>query len=231
MNFPILCIDTATKACSVSLFDREKVWAQRNVIEDGYVHAEQLHVLCDEVLHEAGIEAEDLHAVAVGKGPGSYTGLRIGVSAAKGFAFGVGIPLISLPTLQIMSAAALDCENIEEGILRPLLDARRMEVYSAAYDISLREMKHCQALLLEESPFAQELEKGPVYFFGDGMPKAREDLQAHPHARFIEDIHPNTALVKDLVFKKLEAGDVEDVAYFEPFYLKDFIAKLPKKML
>jgi tRNA threonylcarbamoyladenosine biosynthesis protein TsaB len=204
---------------------------ERNLIEEGYTHAEQLHVLIDEMLKESDMKLTDLSAIAVGKGPGSYTGLRIGVSAAKGFAFGCSIPLISTPTLQTMSAYALEEENIEEGMLRPLLDARRMEVYSASYNLHLDEQEECKALLLEEDPFKTELDSGLVYFFGDGMEKSKDLLAQYPNARFILGIYPKASAMRELVVKKWLAKDFEDSAYFEPFYLKDFIAKLPKRML
>jgi tRNA threonylcarbamoyladenosine biosynthesis protein TsaB len=227
----ILCMDTATKACSVSLLSEEEVLTERNLIAEGYVHAEKLHVLIDEVLKEVGLTPRELSAVAVGKGPGSYTGLRIGVSAAKGLAYGADIPLISIPTLQMMSAMALESTSNSKGVLRPMLDARRMEVYSAAYDLELKEVDACKALLLEEEPFEEELDKGPVYFFGDGMAKSRELLSAHSNARFIEEVYPKSSAAKSLVFAKFSIEEFEDVAYFEPFYLKEFVAKMPKKML
>lgn len=226
-----LCLDTSTKACTVALVNEEGTLNERNLIEEGYTHAEQLHVLINEMLSESKIDLQSLSAIAVGKGPGSYTGLRIGVSAAKGFAFGCSLPLIAIPTLQTMSAYALEKAEVKEGSLRPLLDARRMEVYSASYDLSLEEKEECKALLLEELPFKAELDAGPVYFFGDGMEKARSQLSESPNARFIEGVFPKASAMRELVVKKWLAKDFEDTAYFEPFYLKDFIAKLPKKML
>jgi tRNA threonylcarbamoyladenosine biosynthesis protein TsaB len=230
----ILNLDTATKACTVALWKDDRVIAQREVIEDGYTHAERLHVLIDEVINEAGISYSELDAIAVGKGPGSYTGLRIGVSAAKGLAYGVDIPLISLPTLQIMSAMALEhIDTDEKFLLRPLLDARRMEVYSAAYDLSLDEQERCRAHIFdeEERPFEAELAYGPVYFFGDGMEKCREILSAYENARFVSDVYPFARMMGGLAQAKLDAGLIEDTAYFEPFYLKEFVAKVGKKML
>ncbi|NND95047.1 MAG: tRNA (adenosine(37)-N6)-threonylcarbamoyltransferase complex dimerization subunit type 1 TsaB [Flavobacteriales bacterium] len=226
-----LCLDTSTKACSVALVNEHGTIEERNLIEDNYTHAEKLHVIIDELLTTSEIKLSELTAIAVGKGPGSYTGLRIGVSAAKGFAFGSNIPLISIPTLQTMSSFALDKGKIEKGILRPLLDARRMEVYSAAYDLDLNESKECKALLLEEDPFHSELDSGVVHFFGDGMEKARKLLSKHPNASFIEDVYPRASCMRPIVLEKWKSKDFEDTAYFEPFYLKDFIAKLPKKMV
>ena len=230
----ILNLDTATKACTVALWKDDRVIAQREVIEDGYAHAERLHVLIDEVIKEADIQYSELDAIAVGKGPGSYTGLRIGVSAAKGLAYGVDIPLISLPTLQIMSAMAVEHIGPEEKfLLRPLLDARRMEVYSAAYDPNLNELETCRAHIFEEEerPFEADLTNGLVYFFGDGMEKCREILSGYENARFISEVYPFARMMGSLAQAKLDAGTVEDTAYFEPFYLKEFVAKVGKKML
>lgn len=228
----ILSLDTATKACSVALWQDNEVLAQRVVIEDGYTHAEQLHVLIDEIVKETEITFNDIEAIAVGKGPGSYTGLRIGVSTAKGLAYSVDVPLISLPSLQIMAVmAGIEITQSEDCLLRPLLDARRMEVYSAAYDILLVEQEACAAHIIDEQSFAAELESGIVYFFGDGMMKCKEVLSRHKNARFIEGIFPSAAFMGPLANDKLQAGLVEDVAYFEPYYLKEFIAKPPKKML
>lgn len=230
----ILTLDTATKACTVALWKDDGVIAHREVIEDGYAHAERLHVLIDEIMREADCSYSQLDAIAVGKGPGSYTGLRIGVSAAKGFAYGVDIPLVSLPTLQIMSAMALQVIDSEEKfVLRPLLDARRMEVYSAAYDQTLAEVEVCRAHIFEEEerPFEADLRNGLVYFFGDGMEKCREILSGYENARFVPDIYPSATMMGGLAQAKLDAGAVEDTAYFEPFYLKEFVAKVGKKML
>lgn len=226
-----LCLDTSTKACTVALVDEKGSINERNLIEECYTHAEKLHVLIDEMLQESQMKFTDLNAIAVGKGPGSYTGLRIGVSAAKGFAFGCSIPLMSLPTLQTMSAYAMEKSDLQEGILRPLLDARRMEVYSASYDLKLAELNECKAQLLEEKPFESELDTGLVYFFGDGMEKAKAVLSEHSNARFIDDIYPKASSMHSVVLKKWKEKDFEDTAYFEPFYLKEFIALKSKKML
>jgi tRNA threonylcarbamoyladenosine biosynthesis protein TsaB len=230
----ILCLDTATKACTVALWKDYEVVAKRDVLEEGYTHAERLHSLIDSVIRVAGIPYSALDAIAVGKGPGSYTGLRIGVSTAKGLAYSLEKPLISLPTLQIMSAMAIqDMDENGQGILRPMLDARRMEVYSAAYDFNLKEQNACKAHILDEGKhgFEENFARGPVYFFGDGMEKCRNLLSTRHNAHFIPDVYPSAAHMGQLAEEKLERGDVEDTAYFEPFYLKEFVAKPAKKLL
>ena len=230
----ILCLDTATKACSVALWKDNAILANREVLEDGYAHAERLHALIDTVVREADISFKDIDAFAVGKGPGSYTGLRIGVSATKGFAYSLDKPLISLPTLQIMSAMAnKGIDDSKQGLLRPMLDARRMEVYSASYDFNLKEKEPCKAHIFEEGKhgFEEDLEKGPVYFFGDGMEKCRSLLSTHLNAQFIADVFPSAVHMGQLAQEKLNRGDIEDTAYFEPFYLKEFVAKPAKKLL
>jgi tRNA threonylcarbamoyladenosine biosynthesis protein TsaB len=228
----ILSTDTSTKACTVSLAVNGEVIAQRAIHEEGFSHAEQLHVLMQATMSEAGQDWKDLDAVAIGKGPGSFTGLRIGVSAAKGLCYAMDIPLISLPTLQVMCAHALQLERLPtNAILRPMLDARRMEVYTAAYSRDLSEVSPCEAKVIEEGAFKEELGKGPVYFFGDGMEKCRQLLEVSANSHFIKDIIPGAESMARLAQKAFDSKKFEDVAYFEPFYLKDFIAKPPKKMV
>jgi tRNA threonylcarbamoyladenosine biosynthesis protein TsaB len=228
----ILSTDTSTKACTVSLADNGTVIAQNSLHEEGFSHAEQLHVLMQATLSDSGHTWKELDAVAIGKGPGSYTGLRIGVSAAKGICYALGIPLISLPTLQVMSAQALRLGEIpQNALLRPMLDARRMEVYTASFDSSLQEVTPCEAKVIEEDAFLDELEKGPVYFFGDGMEKCRSQLETMPNAYFIKDVFPGAESMAELAQQAFNQKRFEDVAYFEPFYLKEFIAKPPKKMV
>ncbi len=227
----ILCMDTATKACSVALCSNGEVLSERNLIEEGYVHAEKLHVLVSEVLIESGKNLNELDAIAAGSGPGSYTGLRIGISTAKGFCYGSNIPLIGIPTLQIMAAAAKEKINSSEFTLRPLIDARRMEVYSTAYGPELDELDPCKAIIMDDSSFSSELDQGPVYFFGDGMEKCRTLLSSHSNARFIAEIFPRASAMGWIAELRFSKNEVEDVAYFEPFYLKEFQAKKSRPML
>lgn len=226
----MICLDTSTKCCSVAIINPSGVEAEKTLIEEGYVHAEQLHVLIQDVLSEAGLKSAELAAVAVGSGPGSYTGLRIGVSAAKGLAYAVGIPLIAIPSLQIIaSAAQASCSDAH--CIRPMIDARRMEVFSQAYSPALEAQDECQAHIIDEESFCSELDQGLVYFCGDGMAKCKAILGGHENARFADDVHPLASAMYPIARQKFEAKDYEDVAYFEPFYLKEFVAKKSKPML
>ena len=165
-------------------------------------------------------------------GPGSYTGLRIGVSMAKGVCYGHGIPLVAVPTLQVMCVPVLlRYDDLpEDALLCPMIDARRMEVYSAIYDRALRPVRDIQADVVDAETYRQYLDSHPVYFFGNGAEKCM-DVIAHPNAPLIKDIEPLAKNMFPLAEKKLMAGETEDVAYFVPFYLKDFVAIKPKKLL
>lgn len=223
----ILNIETSTTLCSVSIAKEGKVLASKEVNE-GYTHAENLHVFIEEVLAKAGMSAKDLNAVTVGSGPGSYTGLRIGVSAAKGLAYALRIPLIAINTLQIMTAKAIQ-ENKTDVLFCPMLDARRMEVYAAIFDKDLNTIKETSAQILPDALSFFETGK-PICFFGDGMSKCKEVLSQIPNSTFIENIVPSASALAELSYQKHKKGQFEDVAYFEPFYLKDFliISKTPK---
>jgi tRNA threonylcarbamoyladenosine biosynthesis protein TsaB len=215
----ILHIETATGVCSAALSDGEKLLAERTVNEAN-VHAERLTVFCEEVMQEAGLAFSQLDAVCVSKGPGSYTGLRIGVSAAKGFCYALNIPLLAVNTLEAL-AYGMQAEASPGTLLCPMLDARRMEVYHALYSASLEEVQPTAPLVVDEHSFAALLEKQPVLFAGDGMPKCRPLLEAHTNARFCTVLPAARHLIAPAL-KKLAAGEVEDVAWFEPFYLKTF---------
>lgn len=217
----ILNIETSTTLCSVSLAKDGKVSASKEVNE-GFTHAENLHVFIEEVIAKAGLSVKDLNAVAVGSGPGSYTGLRIGVSAAKGLAYALQIPLIAVNTLQTMAAAAIS-QNKEEVLFCPMLDARRMEVYTAIFDKDLNTVKETSAQILTEEDLGFFESGKPICFFGDGMPKCKELLKKIPQSSFIENIIPGSAALAELSYQKHKKGQFEDVAYFEPFYLKDFL--------
>ena len=215
----ILCLETATTNCSValSIYGEPRVLKEDNGVK--YSHAERLHQYIDEVLVEAKIDKGQLHAIAISKGPGSYTGLRIGVSAAKGLCYALDIPLIAIPTLQSLASQVKE----EEGVIVPMLDARRMEVYSAVYDLKGNALRETQAEILEESSFIQYLEKGQVHFIGNGVEKFKT-LCNHPNARFIENKLPSAREICALAHSCYTNQDFQDVAYFEPYYLKDFIA-------
>ena len=216
----ILNIETSTTLCSVSLAKDGKVIASKEVNE-GFTHAENLHVFIEEVIAKAGTTVKDLNAIAVGSGPGSYTGLRIGVSAAKGLAYALQVPLIAVNTLQTMAAAAVGQSN-EEVLFCPMLDARRMEVYTAIFDKDLNAIKETSAQILSEEDLSFFDTGKPICFFGDGMPKCKELLMNIPRSSFIQNIVPASSALAELSFQKHNKGQFEDVAYFEPFYLKDF---------
>lgn len=221
----ILNIETSTTLCSVSLAENGVVIGKKEVNE-GYTHAENLHVFIEEVISAAKKTVKDLKAVAVGSGPGSYTGLRIGVSAAKGLAFALKIPLISVNTLQTMSVVAAQ-ESKADVLFCPMLDARRMEVYTAIFDKEFRTIKETAAKILpDEISFFNV--GSPICFFGEGMPKCKDLLKEIPGSSFIENIVPSAEGISKLSYQKFINDQFEDVAYFEPFYLKDFLIKEPK---
>ena len=213
----ILNIETATKNCSVSLAKNGNTILTKEIAEQGYSHAEKLHVFMEEILNETDISARDLKAVAVSKGPGSYTGLRIGVSSAKGLCYALGIPLISVSTLQVLAKQVA----IENGFVVPMIDARRMEVYSAIFDKNHQNIKEVQAEVLTDNSYAEFVE--PIYFIGDCQEKCQSVL-TKPHFIFLPEIvFPSSKEMSQLSFEKFTNNDFEDVAYFEPFYLKDFL--------
>ena len=219
----ILCIETSTTVCSVCVTADDKILAHKE-INNGFSHAENLHVFIEDVLKEANLSIKQINAVAVSKGPGSYTGLRIGVSAAKGLCYALQIPLISIDTLQAMAYEVNSKFKIQNSELLycPMLDARRMEVYCAIYDKNLEAILPVNALVLDEKSIEILNINKPIYFFGDGMPKAKELLQTIKNSFFIEAIFPSAKSMAELAFNKFKQNIVEDVAYFEPFYLKEF---------
>lgn len=219
----ILNLETATTNCSVSLSKNGETIALKEDNDKSYSHAELLHVYIDDVLKQANIDSSELDAIAVSKGPGSYTGLRIGVSAAKGLCFALEKPLISIPTLASLSHQV----KIDNGIIVSMLDARRMEVYSAIYDSDYKEIRDTQAQILDATSFKDYLEKGKVYFIGNGVDKTK-NLITHSNAIFIEGRLPSAKEMSLLTYIKYKAKNFEDVAYFEPYYLKDFVALKPK---
>ncbi|WBL26054.1 tRNA (adenosine(37)-N6)-threonylcarbamoyltransferase complex dimerization subunit type 1 TsaB [Zunongwangia sp. HGR-M22] len=216
----ILCLETATTNCSVALCEDGKLIALKEDNSKGYSHAEKLHVFIDQILKENNLEINNLDAVAVSKGPGSYTGLRIGVSTAKGLCFAQDIPLISVPTLTALAKKV--APQSQEQII-PMLDARRMEVYSAVFDSAFNQVRETKAQILSEESFTEELSKGKVYFIGNGVAKFKEICE-HPNGVFIEDKLPSAKEMCVIAFDKYKISDMEDVAYFEPYYLKDFVA-------
>jgi len=228
----ILLIDTATALCSVALSHRGEVLLYREA-EGRNQHASMAAVLVEEVLHAQGLRARDLDAVCVSAGPGSYTGLRVGVSTAKGLCFGAGIPLIGIGTLDSLVAQAAAEELIPEGCRRivPMIDARRMEVYSAVYTPDGEALTPVSPVVVTEESFAAELAGGsPVLFIGDGAEKCREPLGGHPNATFVS-CSPKARSLAVPATKAYNEKRFEDLAYFEPFYLKEFVATISQKRL
>ena len=223
MNTYILNIETATTNCSVSISKDAETIVLKEDNDKNYSHAERLHVYIDDLLKEANINSNELDAISVSRGPGSYTGLRIGVSAAKGLCFALNKPLISVPTLEALAHQV----KIDNGVIVSMLDARRMEVYSAIYDSDYNEIRETQAQILDETSFVDYLQKGNVYFIGNGVEKTKI-LINHPNAYFIEDKLPSANDMSLLAYTKHKKNDTENVAYFEPYYLKDFVALKPK---
>ena len=219
----ILNIETATTNCSVSLSKEGKTIVLKEENDKNYSHSEKLHVFIDDVLKQARVSSKDLSAIAISKGPGSYTGLRIGVSAAKGLCFALDIPLISVATLKSLAHQVI----CDEGAIIPMLDARRMEVYSAIFDSNFGVIRNTQAQILDDNSFSSYLEKGKVHFIGSGVEKTKEIINS-PNAIFFEDKLPSANDMSLLAYHKYKIVDFEDVAYFEPYYLKDFVA-LKKK--
>ncbi len=216
MNY-ILNIETATKNCSVSLALNGRTIALREIAEQGYSHAEKLHVFINEIMSEVGILFSNLSAVAVSQGPGSYTGLRIGVSAAKGFCYSLNIPLISIDTLTNLANKV----KVEKGILIPMIDARRMEVYSAVFDSNCKMIREVKSEILDENSFNDFEET--IYFIGDSNEKAKTILKKVNFV-FLDDlVYPSAKEMSKLSFQKFKDNCFEDVAYFEPNYLKNFM--------
>lgn len=214
----ILNIETATTNCSVSLSKDGEILVLKEDNNLNYSHAESLHVFIDEVLTSANLNTTQLDAIAVSKGPGSYTGLRIGVSTAKGLCFALDIRLISIETLQSLALQV----NINSGVIVPILDARRMEVYSAIFDRKHKQIRATEAQILDANSFQTYLNNGKVYFIGNGVEKAKT-LIVHSNAVFIENKLPSAHEMASLSYDKFKKNDTEDVAYFEPYYLKEFI--------
>ena len=220
----ILNIETSTKNCSVSLANKGKNILCKELSEAGFSHAEKLHVFIEEILSECKITFKDLSAVAVSKGPGSYTGLRIGVSAAKGLCFALDIPLISIDTLEILARQI----NINNGLIIPMIDARRMEVYSAIFDENYKKIRAVEAQILDEYSFSDYNET--IYFIGDCNEKAKTVL-TKSNFIFVDDkLYPSSNEMSLLSFNKFQNQEFEELAYFEPFYLKDFLMTTSKKL-
>lgn len=228
----ILHIETSTTVCSVAVSeDSHVIFSQADY--NGPNHAKILALLVDEAASFADSHAIPLDVVAVSEGPGSYTGLRIGVSTAKGLCYGRNLPLIGVSTLELLCVKPLlyGPELPENALLCPMLDARRMEVYSALYDRALHALRPTQADIIESGIYDQWLNERPIWFFGNGMDKCKDVLGSHPNAHFIDGIIPLAEHMAPLAERKLLNRDYVDTAYFTPFYLKEFQPTTPKKLI
>ena len=232
MDKYVLLIETATDSCSVALSKNSEIISEK-FINEPKAHASVIGGYVTDILAENSIAMADCSAVAVSKGPGSYTGLRVGVSIAKGLCYGAGKPLISVCTLATIAQMALD-NNLYTGegdfTIIPMIDARRMEVYTANFSSKGEQLTPVEAKILDENSYAAELAAGPVLFTGNGAEKFKELVGNNPNAYFAPQA-PHATGMRVIAYAKLEAGEFEDNAYFEPFYLKDFVAGKPKKLL
>ena len=215
----ILCLETSTTNCSVAIAVDGVIIALQEDNNNKYSHAEKLHSFIDQVLAESGTLKSSLEAIAVSKGPGSYTGLRIGVSAAKGLCFAIDVPLIAIPTLEALAHQAV----IENGCVIPMLDARRLEVYAAVFSSDNNQIRETKAEVLDENSYGDYLKATKVCFIGDGVEKFKA-LCKHKNAIFMDNKLPSAKQMGVLAELRYQKNNFEDVAYFEPYYLKDFIA-------
>jgi tRNA threonylcarbamoyladenosine biosynthesis protein TsaB len=213
----ILNIETATKNCSVALSKAGKTLAIIELSEQNFSHAEKLHVFIEELFSETNLKLQDLNAVAVSQGPGSYTGLRIGVSAAKGLCYALSIPLIALDTLEILARKI----QVNSGFIIPMIDARRLEVFSAFFDSCFTKIRATRAEVIDENSYQEE--KEILHLIGDGAMKFKEILTDEKFHYYPEIQFPSAAEMGLISFQKFQNSQFEDVAYFEPFYLKDFV--------
>ena len=231
----ILLLETATEICSVAIAKGGKTVHARETA-DGYNHSEKLTVFIEEVMKASGIRMNELDAVCVCRGPGSYTGLRIGVSAAKGICYALSIPLLSAGTLEAMAchlainatASGLDLQP--DYLLCPMLDARRMEVYTAMFDHRGNKQSDVQARVIDENSYDAELKSHKLVFFGNGAPKCKAVIH-HANALFPDGVNASAQFMSDLAERDYQNQKFEDVAYFEPYYLKDFVATIPRNKL
>ncbi|TKC10632.1 tRNA (adenosine(37)-N6)-threonylcarbamoyltransferase complex dimerization subunit type 1 TsaB [Pedobacter polaris] len=225
----ILQIETATQVCSVAIsLNGETIALKEETAQN--IHAARSTLFIEDVMKTAKLKYADLDAVAVSKGPGSYTGLRIGVSTAKGLCFALDKPLIGINTLQMMANGFLIKHPNYGGLICPMIDARRMEVFTSVYDNKLQEIEAVNAKIVDEKSFILELEEHSITFIGDGSAKCAPVL-THYNAHFSEGNYNSAAYMSALAYRAFQQKDFEDVAYFEPFYLKDFVFTTPKRKL
>lgn len=226
----ILNIESSTKVCSVSLSIDNELLILKETDDSEYSHSKFLTVFIQQALSETDYKMKDIDAVAVSRGPGSYTGLRIGVSVAKGISYSVKKPLLAIDTLQSMALGVSENNTSKSFLFCPMIDARRMEVYTSFYDSSNKQIRGVSADIISEDSYADLLEENEIFFFGDGASKCKEII-AHKNAFFIENIHPSAKYMVSLSNQAYIEKRFEDTAYFEPFYLKDFIATVPKNKI
>ncbi len=233
----ILNIETATCVCSVALVNNGELSSLKESLQDKS-HSSLLSVFIEEILRQNNLAVSALDAVAISKGPGSYTGLRIGVSTAKGLCYGATIPLISVSTLQAMVSGILNHEKIKcisrdklrETLFCPLIDARRMEVYTGIFDYSNKIIENIQAKIIDRSSFDNYLTDKKIVFFGSGSDKCK-NLLKNKNAVFIDGFNTSAGYMAGLAEDAYNRGEFENTAYFEPYYLKDFVATVPKNKL
>lgn len=218
----LLSLETSSGICSVALHENEKLLAVLELHQE-HAHASKLALLIDQIVCLSDIPMDRISAIGVSSGPGSYTGLRIGTSTAKGMCFALSIPLIAVETLDLM-AAQCNSTNLRGWHVCPMIDARRMEVYCSLYDAMGTRLQPVEAVVIDESSFEEHLKTSPTLFFGSGAEKCRSVLH-HPNAFFLNDVNPSAAWLGVMAFKKYNRGETEDLLRFEPFYLKEFKAK------
>ena len=228
----ILCIETSTAVCSVALVENGNVIALRESI-DGQNHAEKITIFIDEIMKETNVVYKDLDAIAVSMGPGSYTGLRIGVSTAKGFCYALEKPLIAVDTLAAMAYGFISSQLSAisykpTAILCPMIDARRMEVYTAFFNEKLERTSETEALVIDENSFMELKQNNHLYLFGDGADKLATLFENDKNITVVEKFHCSAAYMSTLAEEAFKNKDFVDVAYFEPFYLKNFVPGIPK---
>ena len=225
----ILQIETATTVCSVALAKDGELMATKQV-DQRNIHAEVITLYIEELITSAGIKYSDLDAIAISSGPGSYTGLRIGVSTAKGLCYALDKPLIAIETLQSMANGVIANNNVTTNtLLCPMIDARRMEVYTALFDSAGNKVKDTAAEIIDADSFSEQLKTNKILFFGDGAEKCREVLGGHPNAQFLTGFINSAEHLTSKSFEKFTSKVFEDVAYFEPYYLKEFLVTTSKK--
>lgn len=224
----ILSLETSVDVCSVAIHNQDNLLASA-IVTEPQAHASKLGLLIEKVLAESNTSAKSLNAIAVASGPGSYTGLRIGVSTAKGLCYSVDIPLIAVNTLELLAYQATSVAG-KDSMLCPMIDARRMEVYSMLTDSTLKVLQTIQPEIIDEQSYSQLLEDKKITFFGNGAAKCKGVI-SHPNALFIDDVIPSAISLGELANRKFQKAEFEDIIHFEPLYLKEFQVKKSTKPL